>query len=452
VTLTEPRSDPSAQAQALFQEARECTRRRRRRRATVGCGLAALLYAILSTGDARSAGSAPAGPAVDRAAFAGHGRLAFVSQGRLYVLDGARLRAVSAAGETASRPQFSPDGRHLAYRAGGAEYLARADGTGARRVGSAAVAQSWLPDGELVAAGAPWRVGASGFPRRVGPLPPGLTAWSPSGAAFVFVQSTVRRSRGGRWRESWRLEVARSLRGPRTTWYERHVSFAPATGTSGEVLGGVAVLPRHAGILFTLDPGGSSSVAADGLATYLIGAPSEAPRSLGTTVGLSVSPGGAGTFALTTGPDRYATLTKRVEVCSVRPAACRATPTAAGRVSFDPAFSPDGRTLAYITAPSTFQGDFEQRNVVAWYASHTLWTLGPGGKAHRIAGTTGASRPIWSADGRSLLYTAHDALHLVAADGRTRPVRIAGPLFDPAHWPAAYFRVDWRDQFAWWSR
>jgi hypothetical protein len=32
-----------------------------------------------------------------------------------------------------------------------------------------------------------------------------------------------------------------------------------------------------------------------------------------------------------------------------------------------------------------------------------------------------------------------------------RPVRVAGPLFWPNHWPNYYGQVDWTDQFAWHS-
>ncbi len=453
MTMTAPISDPTAEAEALFREARLRARRRRRRRAAAAgtaLALATVAYAVVSAGDATPASSASAGPVVNRSAFAGHGRLAFVSQGRLYVLDGTALTAVSRPGQNVSSPQFSPDGRLLTYLAGsGAEYLARADGTAARRVGAASGLRSWLPNGELIAGGSIWRVSASGTLTRVAAVPHGLAAWSPDGGRYVFFDGTHVKRADGRVDGTGKLDVAGSLNGPRTTWFTTHTSFTPKNGVEGNELDGAIVLPGEEGILFRLDPGGSSSLAADGLTVYLLGAPDTKPTPLATTVGFSVSTGAHSTFALTNGLDRYATLTKNVEVCSAAPGRCTPVPAAHGQISFDPAFSPGGAALAFVQAPPTSRGDFEQRHVVAWYATHTLWTLAPGGAPREIPGATGASTPTWSADGSTILYTGHDAVWLVAANGHGAPMRIAGPLFDPRRWPASWFQVDWQDQFAW---
>jgi len=453
MTVTEPMTDPTAEAEALFREARLRAQRRRRRRAAAAgtaVALATVAYAIVSAGDATPARSASAGPIVNRSAFAGHGRLAFVSQGRLYVLDGTVLAAVSRSGQSVSSPQFSPDGHWLTYVAGsGIEYLARADGTGARPVAAAPGTQTWLPDGDLVAGRSIWSVGAAGTLTRVAAVPPDLAAWSPDGARFVFYAGTLHRRTGGRWSEIWRLQVAASLRGRRTTWFTTRATFTPSSGVQGYVPDGALVLPGGQGILFRLDPDSSSSLAADGLPLYLLRAPTAKPIALATTLGLSVTLGAHGTFALTNGGDRYATLTKNVEICSASAGRCAPVPARHGQISFDPAFSNNGAALAYVQAPPTSQADFEQRHVVAWYATHTLWTLAPGGAPREIAGATGASTPTWSADGRTILYAAHDALWLVGAHGHGAPARIAGPLFDPRRWPASWFQVDWQDQFAW---
>ncbi len=63
----------------------------------------------------------------------------------------------------------------------------------------------------------------------------------------------------------------------------------------------------------------------------------------------------------------------------------------------------------------------------------------------------GASVPAWSADGKSLLYVAQDAVWLLPRlNGQS--VRIAGPLFPPGHWPLSYYgQLGWSGQFAWWS-
>ena len=114
-------------------------------------------------------GASSPGPAVGAAAFAGRGRLAFVSSGRLYVLDGsvpgraAVLRGVTApAGAVA--PAWSRDGRWLAFLVapaspvpvvgspGGTLWLARADGAGARPVLADAGPFSWSPARDVLAA------------------------------------------------------------------------------------------------------------------------------------------------------------------------------------------------------------------------------------------------------------------------------------------------------------
>jgi len=453
MTITMPMTDPAAEAEALFREARMRTRTRRRRRAAaagIALALATVVYAVISAGDATPARSAPAGPVVNRAAFAGHGRLAFVSQGRLYLLDGSTLTAVSGPGQDVSSPEFSPDGRWLTYHTGsGREYLARADGTDACSVGPGGGTQDWLPDGELVAGHSIWRVSAGGMLTRIAAVPPGLTAWSSDGNRFVFYTRLLHRMTGGRWSELWRLNVARSLGGARTTWFTTRASFTVRNGINGSIPGGVLVLPGHAGILFRLDPDGSASIPQDGLSAYLLRAPNTKPVVVAGTVGFSVTVGAHGSFALTNGLDRYATLTKNVDVCSAAAARCTSVPARRGQISFDPAFAPGGVTLAYIQAPPTSQADFAQQHVVAWYATHTLWTLAPGGAPREIPGAGGASTPTWSADGTTILYTAHDALWLASANGRSSPTRIAGPLFDPHHWPASWFQVDWQDQFAW---
>src|ERR1700689_4213214 len=107
---------------ALIEEARRRTRRRRVQRVTVGVlALAAALvgYALAGGGGApRVVQESTNTPFANLRAFAGRGELAFVSRGGMWALDGERgtLRRLPVpAGWTPYSPELSRDGRWLAY-------------------------------------------------------------------------------------------------------------------------------------------------------------------------------------------------------------------------------------------------------------------------------------------------------------------------------------------------
>jgi WD40 repeat protein len=141
---------------------------------------------------------------------------------------------------------------------------------------------------------------------------------------------------------------------------------------------------------------------------------------------------------------------RRVQVCGRAAAACAAVPSPPGTVTLDPAWSPDGTTLALIQAPARASPGFPQPVVARWYGTHQLWLYHPATHSVRRLNARGAAVPAWSADGNSLLYAARDGIWLLPSL-TGRPVRIATPLFRPGHWPAYYGQVSWAAQFAWWS-
>jgi hypothetical protein len=460
--IAPPRA-PAPQPEALIPEARARTRRRRLRLATAALALAAAAFAIydaVSGGGTTTALSAAPVPVVDQAAFSGHGVLAFVSQGRLWVLDGdtRTLRAVSAPGHQAAAPSFSPDHRWISYVVDSQTWVAAADGTGPHRVATSG-AVGWLPDpplrgagGRLDAGDALWSISASGVPVRVGAAPADLVAWSANGGRYVFETSTLTVSPGRSSRGIERLAVASSLDGPRTTWLVTHVAFTPQSGLIGVFIRNVLALPGREGILVQLERGGGESASLDGLEIYELRAPGGRLAPLGIAVGMPVAIGAGGEFAIAAGPNRYAWLTKYILRCSAAAATCARVPVARGMLALAPAWSPGGATLAFAQAPSGTQGNIGQAAVSSWFAAHSLWTI-PGGasRASEIPATAGATAPVWSSDGRSLLYVADDALWLLPALPGP-PVRIAGPLFAPNDWPGYYGEVDWGGQFAWVSR
>lgn len=445
--------------EALIEEARQRQRRRRRRMAAavavtlVGGALAFGIVRLVSAGSARVAAETPKGLFVNRSGFAGHGLLAFVSRGRLFVLDGRRRRLtpVTAPGVQASGPRFSPDGEWLVYAVGARANtlgLARSDGSSARvisRYGGA----NWLPDGDLLIGRRLFRVDPHGRVVRVGTAPADLVAWSPSGDRFAFVSRTIVKGRNGAFHGVERLEIADSLDGKRTIWRRTPFSFTRLGGFRGNVNGGVVVLPRREGVLYWVDPDQSNSYAADGLSLYALRAPMAKPITLAVTVGDTVSVGPGGRLAIGAGGNRYAWITKNVVTCNAASARCRNIVTPPGLLAIDPAWSPDGKTLAFVQASARPEGDFFQATIARWYATHTLWLLRAGAThATKVADTQGAAAPAWSSNGGSILYVAGDALWLIPRIG-AKPEKIAGPLYPPNSWPSYYGQVGWSSQFAW---
>jgi TolB protein len=389
-------------------------------------------------------------PAVNRSAFAGHGYLAFISRGTLWVLDGSSgsLTPVTGPSQQASDPAFSPGGRWLSYGVANQTWLARAGGSSPRLISSGSGGASWLSGDLLLVGDRVWRISAGEVVTRAGSASTELFGPTTGEHSYIFVSSTLRVAPDRRPSAGvLRLEVSSSLNGRRRTWLEMPVSFTPQGGLSEPAFTFALALPRGAGILV----GGSTYCCdiADGVNLYEIKAAGAPRRSFGHTVGDTVSLGANGTFAFTRGGNRYAWLTKAVETCSTATERCTRVPTPAGTLSLDPAFSPNGRTLAFVEAAGLDQTRIGQAQVLRWYATHSLWIRRePDAAPARIAGTAGAAAPVWSKDGRSLLYVADDGLWLLPSLS-AKPVRIAAPLFSPGAWPSFYGEVGWSGQFAW---
>jgi Tol biopolymer transport system component len=73
-----------------------------------------------------------------------------------------------------------------------------------------------------------------------------------------------------------------------------------------------------------------------------------------------------------------------------------------------------------------------------WYEAHDLMVWDPGAHtSRRVAGVSGASVPVWSRNGKDLLFVNQDALWLVAVAAGA-PVEVADPLYSEAQWQSAY--------------
>ena len=461
-----------ADIQALIKEARRRTRRRRARwvaAIVVVVGVGAAVAGLIGGGVSRSARGSitPTARFVNIHAFTGDGELAFVSRGKAWVLDGARgtLRRLPVPrGERPSSPVFSHDGRWLAYvttrrrnASGPLElWIARSDGTASRHVSDLAVNQffGWSPRTDLVAVAAgesqhppegfgtaldvisPQRRVRSLFApsSRVGAIWSG--AWSPNGRSIAVSTYSVARDSGTQildvpvtgarpavWlsiRNSRRLTGALgcgSLCGgdyaivDLAGWWPKwgiafwiyssgmtHNSDATPLAVIREPHGRLRVIAR------TLSDGTTDAVAADDRGELALVA-SSTSTGRDYAAGKTVQRCSPASFSCTAVPE--------ASTWDGAPLACRpcfgAPATGPGSaVTLDPAWSPDGRLLAYVKAPA-YRGSGNPS--LAWFQAHQLEVWNPHTNHTRPIGTIrGASLPTWSRNGKSLLYVSQDGL------------------------------------------
>lgn len=446
---------PPSGDELLIKEARARQRRRWLGRAAVVAALAAMVnvaFVVAGGSDRALTQVATAAPVVNSRAFSGHGELAFVSRRALYVLDGTtgKVVRVAAASEQPDAPAFSPDGRWLAFGSFHSYVgVARADGTAPHALAGRGYPR-WLPDGRLLVGRRIYRIAQTGTAVRVGVAPSNLAAWAPDGSSYAFVVNRLVHQKNGSFHGVDLLNAAKTLNGAQTTWYRVPTRFTPSSGYTTPAIGVVAVLPNRHGLLFSLDPFHSASIAADGLPLHELARPGGTPRKLGSTVGSAVSLGAGSHFAVGAGGDRYAWRAKHAIACSTG-SHCATAPTPTGHLSLEPAWSPSGSVLAYVVAGSSRSNNFFQPTLRHWYGTRHLWLFSKGSPPHVIPESTGAADPTWSRDGRSVLFVANDSLWLLPRLN-AHPVRIAGPLFRPSFWPSYYGQVDWMSQFAWRSQ
>jgi hypothetical protein len=277
--------------------------------------------------------------------------------------------------------------------------------------------------------------------------------------------------------------------GKPTAWF----SIAANKGLPGICSGGcgnkevVADLagwwPRWGIAFWSLCCGASRNL--DNTPLELLTAPGVQPRLIAQTlsdgVTDAVAAGRAGELSLvetTSGAGRVYSQGKAVETCTRSTLACTELPkdtvwlgktpklpcrggcgqahsppsrTPGSAVSLEPAWSPNGRQLAYVLAPTT-PTDLQ---TLGWFAAHELFVWNERtGSSRELADVSGVSVPTWSRNGRDLLYVSGDGLWLAPASGG-KPVEIERPLFPESTWKTLPFslsfngQIDWTGQFSW---
>jgi WD40-like Beta Propeller Repeat len=483
--LPPPTQAPSASGQErqgadldlLVREARARQRRRRLRLLVALLGALAIggvVYGSFGTGGSGTAGveAIPNGPVVNLRAFAHQGSLAFISRGTLWLLDGQRalLRRVASHGGRFRpvSPSFSPDGKWLAYletpRSGNESYsqlwIARSDGSDAHVIQGLQVASlyGWSPTQDLVAV-------AAGPERTKRPCP----CYSPTTLRVASPQGSVRTLARSSWiyGAAWSPN-AQSIAVSEITYPVSKLVVYPTAGGPGTTwfrMGAHQRLNRMNGILFQLagwwrNLGIGFWVFGDGMIHNLDATPLDLVSSAGVRprlLGRTLSDGGTDAIAATAngnlaivtdhGGGRAAWQDKQVELCG--PISCGVVSHAPGTVTVDPAWSSNGKTLAYAQAPNVLAGPWSQKRIAAWFAAHRILLYNTAnGHTRSVPEARGATAVSWSPNHRSLLYVRDDALWLLPTL-TSQPVRIATPLFPPHNWPQYYAEIAWSAQFAW---
>jgi hypothetical protein len=360
-------------------------------------------------------------------AFHGFGRLAFLAQGHVWLLDGTSDRFLDLGRSEFNDARllgWSASGRLLVFRTG-ANLTYYDSVSGATKLGGASDAPALSPTTDEIAirtasgilVGDQWLVQTA----RVESM-----AWSVDGRQLVYTDADPQAVH----------KVGLDTKGV--------VTIRVATEAPVSVQG----LWRDGTVLAREEPGCISCVA-DGQQPFAI-------RPDGRLAKLPVMPRSPDLHAwspdhafllVTQGFDRILWKGKSLAVCDST-ATCRTLPQPDSRFDYQGRWSSDGRRLAFLRAPLLTTPGFPPSLVRSWYSAHELWTSKPDGSAARhIDPAPGAVYADWAADSRHLLEIRGQQLWLLNSETGTSKW-VAGPL--DAGDLTYYGWYDWPGQVSWW--
>lgn len=386
---------------------------------------------------------------LNAAAFKNMGDLAFVWQGMLWLLDGktGETRQLSNSVQ-AFNPIWSYDGQWIAFirplglnAATGQLWLVRRDGQEAHQVKGITVpvygrSFSWSPKDDILAVSEPdkglWLVPVNGTPHlEVGGSLSFSPCWSPDGKSIAYS-----------------VTLPYDANKPEN----RSDALYTLTVSNGEVIklltipnAGIDVAgwwTDSRGLLYWVDPDHSASIAADGLYLWSLPFGKLEPKRL--LLGLE-SPGwlsisAKGQLLMVTGGGRIIWTEKSLATINPESGSTQELPNPAGCVAIDPSFSPDGNSIAFVTAKNLGKNivGFDKPDGYAnWVTTRTLWienANGSGSHPLKSAGQ-GVYQPTWSKSGNHILYAKNNSLWIVKTNGEN-PEKVLGPF------------PDWQDQFS----
>jgi Tol biopolymer transport system component len=426
------------------------------KRRGVAVGLLALLalasVGLMGCGDGQ--GSTRAAGLPTESIASNLGKVAYELDGSIYVKDlpnGEPRRLGEGA-----MPRWSPSGEWLLFLdPGGWEAVARSDGRGESRrmTGFDAV---WSPRDDRLAYGqwsverSPWSLiveTADGSTSRevaaIDGSPCGRVHWSPDGARLAYSLEAAMPERRG---SLWVVDVDGGS----------PLELASSTGDGLLVAGWTA---DGAYVLFWRDIQFSASMMADGLPLEAVPAQGGPPLALAAGHLALWAPSPVdGRIAMTTS-GRMTWTRSRVFVVDAAGGALRYL-TPEDRASIQPAWSPDGARIAFVSKPDAGDGGGGPGwKLEEMAADRRIWLMNADGSEQRPLTDDAAYRdeyPLWSADGSQILFARldgerHASLWLMSADGGEprRVVDAIGSSTEPLM--GYYTNIGWGGMFDWWQ-
>lgn len=400
-------------------------------------------------------------PDVNATTFKGQGKLAFISEGLLYVLDGSttEVKQLTEFG-SALEPTWSHDGEWLAFKLitdksslNGPLWLVRKDGTQAHQVqGLPETVMTgrfyWSPTSNLLAVGTEggiWLVPTEGKPHRLVKTQSYASfSWSPDGKSLAYNDTFLNKEYSAADDVLFTVDI----NGGQPV---KHLK----TPEAGIILAGWQ--PDGNGLLYWLNPSRGASAAADGLGLWSLQLAETKPKPL--TTGLinkewqSFSP--QGQLLTVVGEERIVWANKSLAVVNPKTGQLQHLANPNGCVAIDPQFSPDGKNIVFVAAKNLGRdvwGFNNDDDLNAWVNSRTLYIANADGSNARpfpMAGQ-GIYQPTWSKNGRKILFVKNKALWSINIEGGN-PEKILDLASEQKDQFGYYGFMTYQNTFSWYK-
>lgn len=410
------------------------------------------------------------------------GKLAYIQDSDIWVksLPNGQPQRLTTDGHH-HEPHWSSSGQWLAFRTGESQvWVMRADGSAHHPLNESKSIKdfAWAPNIDRLAFTTDDRallaVNADGSDRQAFVMPDSRQpitgvqslAWSPDGQWLAVVRGEILKEGAppDRYDSVWRVRVDSSeaielLNGGRPS--DREFIVAGWSSDSST-------------ILLWINPGYSGSALADGVPLYALSVKGNSlvqlvadldtgsgPRAkivLAHSDFVAPAPANfaATHIALTVGDYRATWTNKRIGIADVRTGKIGLL-TSKDQAAFSPDWSPDGGRLAYVAMPD--KGDLgggEDARLGMMNRRISIVSAQGDPQPRQLTNDSAYrdERPLWSADGLSILFARLDrenqsSVWLVSAQGG-EPQRIVDELTPAPEWFGYYGYIDWNDLFDWW--